>query len=409
MTLPWVPGRHVVFLNRRDLAHPEGGGSEVFLERVAVRLVESGWQVTVVCSAYPGAAADEEIGGVRYLRRGSDLRLYPRAALAVLGARRGRGSLRLVDVIVDVQNGMPFCSPLFTRTPVVNLVHHVHREQWRVVLPPLHARVGWFLESRVAPRVYRGRPYVAVSDATRAELVQLGVRERDVQVVHNGTDVLAVPGGGRSPRPTVLAVSRLVPHKRLDVAVRAVASLRDRVPGLRLVIAGAGYWEQQLRAIVADLGVTDCVELLGWVDDERKHRLMAEAWVMAAPSLKEGWGLSVIEAAAHGTPTVAFHGAGGLSDSIVDGQTGLLVGPGRGEFSDGLARLLLDDALRGRMGDAARAHATGFTWEATARSMAGVLEDALATARGGQVSPRQTSPRQASPHGHAPDDVPAAR
>ncbi|HEY6796204.1 MAG TPA: glycosyltransferase family 4 protein [Kineosporiaceae bacterium] len=377
--LAGASGRHVLILNRRDSSHPEGGGSEVFLERVAVRLVELGWRVTVLCSDYPGAASEEEILGVRYVRRGGDLSLYPRAALAVAGQAFGRGAVAPCDVIVDVQNGMPFLSPLFTRTPVVNLVHHVHREQWPVVLPAPQARLGWLLESKVAPRVYRGHRYVAVSEATRRELIELGVDPESIGVVHNGTDVKALPAQPRAVRPTVLAVSRLVPHKRLDLAVRAVALLRDRVPGLRLLIAGTGYWERELRDLVARLGAGDQVELLGWVDEDDKHRLMAEAWVMAAPSLKEGWGLSVIEAAAHGTPSVAFHGAGGLSESIIDGQTGLLVhGGGVQGFAAGLEQLLVDRDLRRRMRAAAAAHATGFTWSATAKGMAAVLEDVLA-------------------------------
>jgi glycosyltransferase involved in cell wall biosynthesis len=308
----------------------------------------------------------------------------------VAGQNLGRGPVGPVDVIVDVQNGMPFLSPLFTRTPVVNLVHQVHREQWPVVLPPLKARIGWLLESRVAPRVYRGHPYVTVSDATRRELEDLGVAADRVRVVHNGTDVQAVPARPRAARPTVLAVSRLVPHKRLDVAVRAIALLRDRIPGLRLVIAGTGYWEPELRALVAELGLADTVELLGWIDEDRKHRLMAQAWVMATPSLKEGWGLSVIEAAAHGTPSVAFHGAGGLSDSIIDGQTGLLVRGGVGEFSAGLANLLEDAALRDRMRAAAQAHATGFTWSATAKGISMLLEEVLAGEGSGGIALHRT-------------------
>ena len=365
-------GRHVLFLNRRDMTHPEAGGSEVFLERTTAGLVDLGWRVTVGCERHPGSAARQLHHGVEYVRRGQGLGLYGRSALAHLARRFGRP-----DVVVDVQNGMPFCSPLVTTAPVVNLVHHVHREVWPVVLPAPLARLGWFAEARVAPRVYRGRPYVAVSASTRDELIALGVDPGSVTIAHNGTDVLPQPGVGRAARPTVLAVSRLVPHKRLDVAIRAVAALRPALPDIRLVVAGAGYAEPALRTLVADLQLEGHVDLLGWVDEATKHRLMAQAWVMAMPSLKEGWGLSVIEAAAHGTPSVAFHGAGGLSDSIVDGETGFLVAGGEDAFTRTLGTLLVDEPLRRRMRAAARAHATGFTWEATAKAVEAVLEDAM--------------------------------
>ncbi len=365
-------GRHVLFLNRRDMTHPEAGGSEVFLERTTAGLVDLGWRVTVGCERHAGSPAQEVHDGVHYVRRGQGLGLYGRSALAHLTRRFGR-----LDAVVDVQNGMPFCSPLVTTTPVVNLVHHVHREVWPVVLPAPLARLGWFAESRVAPLVYRGRRYVAVSPSTRDELVALGVAPEAVTVVHNGTDVLPQPGVERASRPTVLAVSRLVPHKRLDVAIRAIAALRPLLPDIRLVVAGAGYAEPTLRELVSELGLEEHVDLLGWVDETTKHRLMAQAWVMAMPSLKEGWGLSVIEAAAHGTPSVAFHGAGGLSDSIVDGETGFLVAGGEDAFTGTLRTVLVDEALRRRMRAATRAHATRFTWHETAKAMETVLEEAM--------------------------------
>ncbi len=374
MTVSHTTDRHVVFLNRRDTSHPEGGGSEVFLERVAEQLHDLGWRVTVVCARYPGAPARHERGGITFVHMGEGLSLYARCAFSVLRQAFGR-----VDVFVDIQNGMPFCTPLVTRQPVVNLVHHVHREQWPVVLPPLQARFGWFMESRVAPWVYRNHPYVAVSGATRDDLVSLGVSRASITIVRNGTDVHLMPGTACADRPTVLAVSRLVPHKRLDIAIRSLTALRRRVPDVLLVIAGSGYAETDLRRLARDLDVEGHVDFRGWVEEEHKHRLMAQAWVMAAPSRKEGWGLSVIEAAAHGTPSVAFRCAGGLTESIVDGQTGLLVDGGVPEYAAALERLLVDHELRRALGTAAVAHATGFSWAATGKSLHTVLDDACAS------------------------------
>src|SRR5215208_188136 len=129
------PGAGVLILNWRDTTHPEGGGSEVFVERVAAGLAAQGRPVTLFCAAHPGAARSERVGGIR--------------------------------VVVDVQNGVPFFAALWCRRPLVVLVHHVHREQWRVVMPPLQARVGWWIESWLAPRLHRHARYVAVSEATR--------------------------------------------------------------------------------------------------------------------------------------------------------------------------------------------------------------------------------------------------
>ena len=160
-----LDGRHVAFFSWRDTRNPEGGGAERYLEKVAAGLVERGCRVTIFCAAYAGGAPDEVVDGVHYVRRGTKLSVYVLGMWALLRRQLGR-----VDVVVDVQNGLPFFTPLVTRKPVIVLVHHVHREQWPVVYPGITGRVGWWIESRFAPLLYRSRQYVAVSRATRAEL-----------------------------------------------------------------------------------------------------------------------------------------------------------------------------------------------------------------------------------------------
>lgn len=360
--------RHVIFLNWRDTRNPEGGGSERYVESVARGLVAAGSRVTVFCAAHELAPSDEVDEGVRFVRRGGKLSVYTAAAATLLSRR-----LQPFDVVVDVQNGVPFLSRLFTRRPVIVLVHHVHREQWPVVYGRTVARFGWWLESTVAPRVYRGCQYVAVSDVTKTELVELGVRADDVAVVHNGTDPVPDDGTPRDLTPTVCVLGRLVPHKRVEHALRAIAALRDAVPGLHLLVVGDGWWSDELRAETERLGIADLVEFTGFVSEADKHRALARAWVLAAPSLKEGWGLCVMEAAAHAVPTVAYRNAGGLSESVVDGVTGVLVDDDEAAFAAGLLDLLEDDGRRESYGRAAQARATTFTWEQTAASFSVVV------------------------------------
>ena len=369
---PAAAERGVLFLNWRDTTHPEGGGSEVFVERVAAGLAAQGRPVTLFCAAHPGAPRSEQVGGIRVVRRGGRLTVYLHAWWAHLTGRLGHH-----EVVVDVQNGVPFFAALWCRRPLVVLVHHVHREQWRVVMPPLQARVGWWIESRLAPRLHRHARYVAVSEATRRELAGLGVPPASVTVVHNGTTA-AGPAGpvARTPYPSVCVLGRLVPHKRVELALEAAARIRPHLPGLRVLVAGHGYWEPRLRETVDRLGLTDAVELLGWVDEEAKQRLLASSWVLAMPSVKEGWGLAVLEAAANGTPTVAFRAAGGLVESVRHGITGLLADDAD-EFTRHLAWVLLNRHLRERLGEAARAQAARFTWPQSVAGFAAVLDEAI--------------------------------
>ncbi len=367
----------VVILNWRDTTNPEGGGSELFVERVAAGLATGGRPVTLVCAAHPGAPAEEVAGGVRVLRRGSQRTVYLRAFLL-----HATGRLGAHQAVVDVHNGMPFLSALWCRRPVVVLVHHVHREQWRVVLPRPLARLGWWLESTVAPRAYRRARYVAVSQSTRRELAGLGVREDAITVIHNGAGPLpAEPAAPRAEVPTVCVLGRLVPHKRVEYALEAVARIRERLPSLRLDVVGRGWWEPRLRETAERLGLGQAVRFHGFVGEVTKQELLASAWVLAMPSMKEGWGLAVMEAAAHRTPAVGLRWAGGLAESIVDGETGLLA-EGPEEFTTQIERLLTDDALRRSLGDAARHRCATFTWERAAAEFAAVLDAAVAPAAG---------------------------
>ena len=371
-----LEGRHVVFLSWRDTANPEGGGAERFLEKMAEGLVERGCTVTVFCAAHAAAPPEETRGGIRFVRRGSKLSVY---AAGMRALRRGDldGPDGRTDLVVDVQNGLPFFSRMVTRAPVVVLVHHVHREQWPVVYPGATGRVGWWIERRFAPRLYRRSQYVAVSRATREELVGLGVDADRIAVVHNGTDPYQAVDPGKSPTPVVAVVGRLVPHKQVEHAVDAVLALRAVLPEIRLHVVGGGWWEAELTTYVQEAGASGCVVMEGHVTEEHKHEVYERAWVLALPSLKEGWGLVIGEAGMHATPAVAYRSAGGTQESIEDGHSGLLVDT-QEEFTDALRRVLVDDALRRRLSAGALEVSHRFTWTQSQLSFAEVVAANLA-------------------------------
>lgn len=376
---PVVAPLRILLLNWRDTGHPEGGGSEVYAEELADGLARRGHDVTLLTARYPGSAAEERRpSGVRVVRRGGRHTVYPMAAWAAL-----RGEIARPDVVVETQNGVPYLAALWAgRTTHVVLVHHVHREQWQVVFPTPVARAGWWVESRLAPMVNRRRPYVAVSEVTRRELAEQGIDPRRVTVIHNGTIPPPPHDVERSPEPLLLCMGRLVPHKRVELAIRTLHALRDDLPTARLVVAGRGWWEPHVREEVTRLGLEDRVELAGYVGPEERHRLYGQAWVSLVPSVKEGWGLVVVEAGRHGTPTIAFDGTGGITESIVDGHTGLLARhDDLGHFVELTRRLLLDEAERSRLGAAVQELARGFTWEETVRRFAELVEDAHARRR----------------------------
>jgi glycosyltransferase involved in cell wall biosynthesis len=363
----------VAFLTWRDSTHPDGGGSEVFVEEVARGLVARGHQVTIVCARHAGSAASADLDGVRLVRLGGRLTVYPRGLLWL--ARRRRR----VDAVVDVINGLPFGTPLVRRRGVVALVHHVHQRQWRIIYPGWRGRAGWFVEHRLTPQLYRGVPHLTVSEASRDDLAAIGVPARSVTVVRNGV-ATAYAGAVRSPTPRLAVLARLVPHKQIEHAFAAVETLRAAYPGLHLDVIGDGWWREELERDLDRRGLAGAVTLHGHVDDAERDRLLGRAWAMLLPSVKEGWGLAVLEAAVQGTPSVAYAYAGGPAESVVDGVTGLLADDEAG-LVEATRRLLADADLRDRMGAAARERAAEFDWSVTTASVERVLRRAAGEAQ----------------------------
>jgi glycosyltransferase involved in cell wall biosynthesis len=142
------------------------------------------------------------------------------------------------------------------------------------------------------------------------------------------------------------------------------------------VVAGQGWWAEPLRQLAADLGIEDRVRFAGFVSEERKHELLCAAWLLLQPSLKEGWGLTIVEAGARSTPSVAFRSAGGVVDAMADGETGVLVAD-EFEFFQAVRSLVLDARRRAEMGAAAATYAGRFTWAMTGAAFARVVAEHL--------------------------------
>jgi glycosyltransferase involved in cell wall biosynthesis len=372
--------RSVLLLCWRDIGHPQGGGSETYLQRIGAQLAASGVAVTLRTARYPGAARREVIDGVRINRAGGRYSVYVWALLAMAASRLGLGPLRRVrpDVVIDTQNGLPFLARLIYGRRVAVLVHHCHREQWPVA-GWFFGRLGWFVESRLSPRAHRRNQYVTVSLPSARDLVGLGVASERIALVRNGLDEApeASLRGSRAGNPRALVLSRLVPHKQIEDALAAVALLRPSIPGLHLDIVGGGWWWRRLVDHAARLGISDAVTFHGHVDDVTKHHVMQQSWVHVLPSRKEGWGLAVIEAAQHAVPTIGYRSSGGLADSIIDGVTGVLV-DSRAELVNRLQQLLTDPVLRDQLGVKAQVRSAEFSWRQSADAMRTVLESVMA-------------------------------
>jgi glycosyltransferase involved in cell wall biosynthesis/O-antigen/teichoic acid export membrane protein len=362
--------RHILLLTDRDWTHPQGGGTGANLFGQVAFWLEWGYRVTVVAGTYEGAEpVSRPAPGLELHHMGSRVTVFPRAAWAVR-----RGLARDADVVLEVVNGITFLTPLWCRKPRVTLVHHIHRDHYVTELGRKGAVAALAAETLPLKLLYGGAPFLTISESAKRDLVALGVAPEDVHVGYLGVVPFPPVSVERSTTPRLLYLGRLKRYKRIELLLDVL----EGIPEAELDIAGEGDHRPALEAEIAARGLADRVVLHGHVSEERKAELYTRAWVNLTASSAEGWCLTVMEAATCGTPSAAIR-IGGLPESIVDGSTGLLADDAAG-LTAAVRRLVADDDLRARMGEAARSRAAAFTWQRTARESADLLTEASARA-----------------------------
>jgi glycosyltransferase involved in cell wall biosynthesis len=358
---------NLVAVNWRDIRNPEAGGAEVHLHEILSRVVAHGHTATLFAAGFPGCEPEVDIDGIHVVRRGAWWNAnfaLPRAASAFLRKHPA-------DLVIEDINKIPFFMPLVTRTPVMAVIPHlfgttVFRETTALFALYVYA---W---ERLIPWVYRNCRFVAISPSTRDDLVARGIATEHVDVVLCGLDhgrYRVLPGTTRDPRPTIVHLGRLRKYKAVDVVLRAFDTVRRSIPDARLVVIGDGPELAALEKLAARMQLGSAVTFTGRLAGERIVEELNRCRVAVNASPKEGWGLTVVEANACGTPVVGSDRPG-LRDSIKDGETGLLVPYGDADaFAGAMVRLLTDATLWTRMSEAALAWAGSLTWERTAEEM----------------------------------------
>lgn len=354
----------ILVVNWQDRKNPQAGGAEIHLHEIFGRLAARGHEVTLLVSGFAGAPPLEMVDGMEVHRVGGR---HTFGVVAPGYYRRTLASRRL-DVVVEDLNKVPVFAPRWAGRPVVLLVHHLFGwTAFQEAGPPV-AGATWLLE-RTLPLMYRRVPVQAVSESTAEDLVRRGLGRERIAVIHNGVAVEVFtpdPSVERMPEPTFLYLGRLRRYKRVDLILRAVAELDRRGTPVRLVVAGRGTHESALRRLAARLGIERRVRFAGFVSDDEKRDLFRRVWANVFTSPKEGWGITNLEAGACGTPTVASDSPG-LRESVVHGETGLLVPHGDvAALADAIGALSRDPARIEEMGRRARRFAEGFTWEGAA-------------------------------------------
>jgi cellulose synthase/poly-beta-1,6-N-acetylglucosamine synthase-like glycosyltransferase/glycosyltransferase involved in cell wall biosynthesis/O-antigen/teichoic acid export membrane protein len=362
-------GMRILIFNWRDTKHVWAGGAEVYIHELAKRWVKDGSTVTMFCGNDTKHARSEVVDGVHIVRRGGFYTVYLWAFLYYVLRFRGK-----YDTIIDCENGIPFFTPLYAGIPVVLLIHHIHQDVFRKHLIFPLSVIAQFAEAKMMPLIYKHSTVVTVSESSQKAIAKMGLaKQSEIHIVHNGVDHNDFERLAKQEFPLFSYVGRLKPYKNIDVAIKAFAKVVVTYPFAKLVIVGDGEAYPSLAKLVKELGLSDSVRFTGRVTDRVKVRILSMSWAMLQPSMVEGWGITVIEANASGTPVIASD-VSGLRDAIVDKKTGMLVQLGNVDaFAGAIMSIIENTKLRQAYAREAFIWSKSFDWDESAVKFGEIL------------------------------------
>ena len=357
-----------MIFNWRDIKNPEAGGAEVFTHENAKRWTKMGHEVTLFTSEFNGCKKEEVVDGVKVVRAGGKYSVYMKAKECY----KKYFSKENFDVVIDEINTVPFFTPKFVNNGerIVALIHQLAREYWFYETPfPINIMGYYFFEDRWLKN-YNKIPTVTVSESTKMDLINLGFKK--VFIVPEGISfnpLKEVPE--KEKEPTVIYLGRLKRAKRPDLVIKAFKIVKEKIPNAKLWIVGDGYLRKDLEKIAPDE-----VKFFGHISEEEKIKLLSKAWVMVNPSIREGWGINVIEANACGTLAVAYD-IPGLRDSIINEKTGLLVKENGDveKLAEAIIRVLESEVLRKVLSVNALEYSKNFSWDKAAQEFEKILKE----------------------------------
>lgn len=361
----------ILIFNWRDIKHTWAGGGEVYIFEQAFRWVKMGHEVTLFCGQNVDSklAPTEIINGIKIYRKGGRYTLYLWAVWYYLTIFRGK-----MDIVIDVENGIPFFTPLYSRVPKLTYVYHVHGKQFFYEIPTPLNYIGYTIEKFLFPLIYSTNNIVAISETTKKQLVNIGFKSKKITVIHSGINEFKFrkKTNHKLHNPTILYLGRIKKYKRIDLLVKIFPKVLEKVPKAHLIIAGWGTEASIITDIVMKTKLRKKISLLGPVSTSEKKSLLSKSWVFVNPSIGEGWSIAVIEANSHGTPAISF-AVPGLIESIKDGETGLLAND-ENDLINKICKVLINKNLREKLSKNAVIWASSFNWSRSANESIKLLE-----------------------------------
>lgn len=368
---------NILILSWRGPKHIHEGGAEQVTHEHAKAWVKAGHQVTLFTSQIQGLREREVIDGVEIIRKGNQtLGVHIAAFFWYLF-----GKDKKFDLVVDQFHGIPFFTPLYARTKILGFIHEVAKDVWLMNPWPkpynfLPAAFGPMIERNVF-RLYRDIDFLTVSESTKKDLVEMGIKEDRINMIHNGVKLkLPKQKVEKEKRKTAVFLGAISKDKGTEDAIRVFAEIERNDDGWQFWVIGKGSEEymQELKALVKKLSLENKVKFWGFVSDKQKFRLLSRAHILVNTSIREGWGLVNIEANASGLP-VAGYDVSGIRDSVKDGESGILVE--KGEYNTlalRIVKLVQNESLYEKMSTNAKEWSKKFDWERARKKSVELIE-----------------------------------
>lgn len=363
---------NILMLSWRDIHHPQAGGAEIVTFEHAKYWVKAGQNVTLFTSRYPGSKSYENLSGVLIHRYGDSI-LGVRVFFILWYFLYQNSSF---DLVIDEFHGIPFFIPLFIKTKKLALIYEVTGEVWRLnPWPPivnlLPSLIGYYLEPLIFRFVYNNIPFLTISNSTKEELILMGVKKEIIKVIYCGVSRNKYILPAKNKTKTITYLGSLTKDKGIDEAIKVFHFLNKLKSTYVYWVIGKGdsSYVKKIHKLVNSLNIDKKVKFWGFVSEKKKYELLSKSSILVHTSIKEGWGLSVIEAATVKTPTAGFN-ISGLRDSVKNSKTGILSNKNAYELAEKINNLLNDEQRYENMCNEASAWSKKFTWEdATKKSL----------------------------------------
>lgn len=334
----------IILFSWRGPKHPNAGGAEISTHEHAKGWVRMGHQVMLFTSAFAGCKNEEVIDGVKIKREGRQIfEVQWKAFKWYLFDNHPK-----FDLVVDQFHGIPFFTPLYVKAKKLAFIHEVTKEVWQLnPWPWPFNKIAAFAGEIFEPltfALYKNVPFMTVSQSTKKDLIAWGIPEDSIKVIHNGVNLLRFTKlPQKEKKKTVIFLGSISKDKGIEDAIYIFKQIDIKEDNWQFWIAGKsdlGYLKT-IKNLAKNLGIINKIKFFGYVSEREKFKLLSKAHMLVNPSVREGWGLVVIEAAGVGTPTVGYN-VTGLRDSIIDKKTGILCDPTPIKCSEAILALMLN-------------------------------------------------------------------